>query len=424
MIRRQGYTFRLRGLDAATRQALAREAGQARWLYNLFVEFELLRFEAKQKLPTYNARAAALTKLRKRPECAWLAEGSVVSQQRTLRNLDDAWQRLWDDLKLPQEERRGVGPPTFKKKGDRDAFGWSGKAWVELDQERNRIKLPKIGWVRYRNSRRVEGTVMNATVRRVGRKWNITIGTEREVADPAQRLHVAPVGIDLGVTHLATTSDGDHLSGPRAFKRAAKAKAKAQRIFARRKKGSVQRQRQAWKVAKIDRRTANVRKDHLHKLTTQLTKNHGLIAVEALRVDAMTRSAKGTVEAPGVNVRAKAGLNREILDQGWGEMRRQLSYKLEWTGGAMVVVPAKNTSRKCSACGHTSRENRTSQANFACVACGHAMNADVNAAKNILAAGMAAAAGGLPRKERRGRRRYRSACEPCRPVFTAGIPVL
>ena len=139
---------------------------------------------------------------------------------------------------------------------------------------------------------------------------------------------------------------------------------------------------------------------------------------------AMTASAAGTIEAPGKNVRAKSGLNREILDQGWGEMRRQLAYKLGWSGGVLVAVNPRNTSRRCSACGHTSRDNRTSQANFSCVACGHAMNADVNAAKNILAPAQAATPAGVGREERRGRRRYRAAYELCKPAFTAGIPAL
>lgn len=424
MIIHQGYRFRLCGLSAEQRIAIASEAGKCRWLYNQFVEFELARYEADKRLPGYAWRCRALAIVRNTPEYAWLAEGSSPAQQRTLRNLGDAWSRFWDDRKLPESERRGVQPPTFKKKGEHDGCGWSGQQHIQLDQANNRVRLPKIGWVRYRNSRRVLGTVVNATLRRVGRKWEVSIGTEREVADPAPRRHVAPVGLDMGIAHLATTSGGKHLAGPRALKAAAKKLAKAERIKARRKKGSKQRQRQAWKVGKLHRRVANVRRDRTHKLTTELAKNHGLVAVEALRVASMSRSAKGTVEAPGVNVRAKSGLNREILDQGWGEMRRQLAYKLGWTGGVLVAVDPRNTSRRCSACGHTSRDNRTSQASFACVACGHTMNADVNAAKNILAAGMAATAVGVDRKERRGRRRYRSAIEPCKPAFTAGIPVL
>ena len=423
MIRHQGYTFRLRGLSADQRQAFTQQAGQCRWLWNEFVAFELARHKAGQKIGGLKWRGRVLTILRSLPDQQWLAEGSSAAQQRVLRNLGAAWQRYWDDRKLPKSERRGIEPPNFKKKGNRDCFGWSGQQHVELDQTRNRVKLPKIGWVRYRNSRRVEGIVMNATVRRVGRKWDISFGTEREVVEPQPRHHVRPLGLDLGIKHLATRSDGEHVAGPRAQRAAAKAKAKAQRIAARRVKGSTQRKRQLWKVAKIDRRTANIRRNDLHKLTTDLAKNHGFVGVEALRVKAMSGSAKGTVAKPGKNVAAKRGLNREILDQGWGEMRRQLAYKLGWSGGVLIAVDPRNTSRRCSACGHTSRDNRTSQAGFACVACGHAINADVNAAKNILAAAMAAMAAGHVAENAGGGDGACPALEPSSLALRARIPV-
>ena len=417
MLRHQGYTFRLRGLDASLHQAFAQEAGRCRWLWNTLLAFDRERREQGRKLPGYAWRCRALTFLRSLPEYAWLAEGSVVAQQRTLRHLGEAWARHFKD-------RASVRPPVFKKKGDADAFGWSGRAWVQLDEARNQVRLPKLGWVRYRNSRPVAGAIINATVLRVGRKWDISIGTEREVADPIPRHQLAPVGLDLGIVHLATTSDGDHLKGPRALRAAAKALAKAQRIQARRKKGSTQRKRQSWKVGKIHRRVANVRQDCSHKLTTDLAKSHGFVGVEALRVGSMTATAKGTIEAPGRSVRAKSGLNREILDQGWGEMRRQLSYKLGWSGGMLVAVDPRNTSRRCSACGHTSCDNRTSQADFACVGCGHAMNADVNAAKNILAAAKAAMAAGYVAENAGGGDGASPAYEPSKLALRARIPVL
>ena len=125
------------------------------------------------------------------------------------------------------------------------------------------------------------------------------------------------------------------------------------------------------------------------------------MVVEDLRVANMSPSAKGTVDEPGRNVRAKAALNRRILDQGWGEMRRQLAYKLEWNGGTLTAVPPANTSRRCSASQHTDKASGRSQAMFVCTACGHEMNADINAAKNILAVGLCHGSGG--RKVRRQR---------------------
>ena len=424
MLRHQGYTFRLRGLDAGLRQALAREAGQCRWLWNNFLELDRERRAAGKKLPGYAWRCRALTFLRRHPDYLWLAEGSVVAQQRVLRELGRAWDRFFEDARRPVGRRLGTRLPVYKKKGERDAFGWSGRAWVEVDPARNRVRLPKLGWVRYRNSRRILGEVVNATVRRCGRRWDISLGTEREVAAPASRQHIAPVGLDVGIASLARLSDGGHIHGPRAQRRFAAEKARAQRIEQRRKRGSRRRQRQSWKVAKISRRAANVRRDCLHKATTQLAKSHGMVAVEALRVGSMTRSARGSVEAPGSNVRAKTGLNREILDQGWGEMRRQLAYKLGWSGGRLVAVSPRHTSQRCSACGHTERGNRRTQAKFACLSCGHVAHADVNAARNILAAGMAAIAAGHVAENAGGGDGTRPANEPCSLVLRARIPAL
>jgi putative transposase len=141
------------------------------------------------------------------------------------------------------------------------------------------------------------------------------------------------------------------------------------------------------KVRKIHTGIANARKDFLHKTTTTISQNHALVCVEDLQVRNMSKSSQGTADAPGKNVRQKSGLNRSILDQGWGEFRRQLAYKLEWNGGTLLAVPPHNTSRTCPACGHISKENRLTQAQFRCVDCGYENNADVVGAINVLARG-------------------------------------
>ena len=148
------------------------------------------------------------------------------------------------------------------------------------------------------------------------------------------------------------------------------------------------------RVQKLHTRIGNIRRDHLHKLSATLSQNHAGIVIEDLRVRNMSRSASGTVEQPGENTRAKAGLNRSILDQGWFEFRRQLEYKQAWRGGMVVAVDPRNTSRTCPACGHAAKDNRPTQSRFECVACGYTAHADVNAARNILAAGHAVMACG------------------------------
>jgi putative transposase len=139
---------------------------------------------------------------------------------------------------------------------------------------------------------------------------------------------------------------------------------------------------------------ANTRKDYLHKTTTAISQNHAVVCIEDLKIKNMSKSACGYIEKPGRNVKAKSGLNRSILDQGWFEFRRQLEYKQAWLGGEVLAISARNTSRRCSLCGHTEADNRTSQPRFRCMACGHEANADVNAACNILAAGHAVLACG------------------------------
>ena len=148
------------------------------------------------------------------------------------------------------------------------------------------------------------------------------------------------------------------------------------------------------KVQRLHVRIGNARRDYLHKCSTTISQNHAMVCIEDLQIKNMSRSASGTKDAPGRKVRAKSGLNKSILDQGWFEFRRQLDYKLTWNGGWLIAVPPQDTSRTCPACGHVSAENRQTQARFACVECGFEENADVVGAINILARGHRVAACG------------------------------
>lgn len=224
----------------------------------------------------------------------------------------------------------------------------------------------------------------NVTVSCNGTHWYVSIQTEREVAEPVHA-SASAVGIDLGVARFAALSDGTFLDSPNAFKEYEQRLAFFQRRVARKKKFSANWRKAKAKVARLHRKIASLRSDLLHKASTTISKNHALVVMEDLRVVNMTASAKGTRENPGTNVHAKSGLNRRILDQGWGEFRRQLTYKLAWAGGALVLVDPRDTSRTCAACGHASAQNRQTQARFRCIACHHAANADTNAARNILA---------------------------------------
>jgi putative transposase len=282
--------------------------------------------------------------------------------------------------------------PTPKQKGKcQDSFRYP--QGFKIEEGNSRIYLPKIGWVRYRNSRPLAGTAKNITISRRGDKWFASIQAEFEIAEPFHP-STSQVGIDLGVVRFATTSNGDYVDPLNALKKHEAWLRRYQRSMARKRKYSKSWKKAKAKVTKQYEAVGNARKDFLHKLTTEQANTHSLVCIEDLKVSNMSRSASGTLEKPGRNVKQKSGLNKAILDQGWAEYRRQLEYKLRWAGGRVIAVPAMSTSRTCPCCRHVSKDNRKTQANFVCVECGYAANADYVATLNILAAGLAVIACG------------------------------
>ncbi|MFN3786628.1 MAG: RNA-guided endonuclease InsQ/TnpB family protein, partial [Thiothrix sp.] len=298
--------------------------------------------------------------------------------QQTLKDLERAYANFF---------AKRADFPRFKKKGQSDSFRYPDPKQIKLDQGNSRIFLPKLGWLRYRNSRKVLGEVKNVTVSASGGKWFVSIQTEREIQAPVPKATSA-VGIDMGVTRFATLSDGTFYAPLNSFKRHEDRLRRAQQAMSRKTKFSNNWKKAKARVQKIHARIGNVRRDYLHKATTTISQNHAMVCIEDLQVRNMSKSAAGTTENPGKNVRAKSGLNKAILDQGWFEFRRQLDYKLAWAGGHLIVVPPQNTSRTCPACGHVSADNRQTQERFACVECGFEENADLVGAINILSRGM------------------------------------
>ena len=198
------------------------------------------------------------------------------------------------------------------------------------------------------------------------------------------------VAIDLGVSRFATLSDGSYiepLSTFNSFKQLQAKLAMAQRRLSKKVKFSANWQKLTNKIARLHERIANARHDFLHKVSTQISKNHAMVVVEDLKVRNMTRSAKGDLAKPGRHVKAKSGLNRSILDQGWGMFVQMLEYKQAWLGGEVMKVNPQHTSQTCPCCHHVSKDNRTTQSRFKCVACGYAENADLVGACNVLARG-------------------------------------
>ncbi|MBK1675011.1 virulence factor [Ectothiorhodospira shaposhnikovii] len=193
----------------------------------------------------------------------------------------------------------------------------------------------------------------------------------------------------MGIARFVSLSDGTYYEPLNSFKRHETALRKAQQAMSRKAKFSNNWRKSKAKVQRIHSRIGNARRDYLHKTSTAISQNHAMVCIEDLQVRNMSKSAAGTTEQPGKNVRAKSGLNKSILDQGWFEFRRQLDYKLHWRGGWLIAVPPQNTSRTFPCCGHVSAENRKTQAQFQCVECGFEENADVVGAINVLRAGHA-----------------------------------
>ncbi len=363
---------------------MRRFAGACRVVFNEALALQKARFEAGGKKLGYAGLCKLLTAWRNGASlpsgrtAAWLADAPVHPLQQTLKNLEWAYSNFF---------AKRADFPRFKKKGQGDGFRYPDPKQLKLDQANNRIFLPKLGWLRIRFSQDVLGTVKNVTVSQSAGKWFVSIQTEREVEQPIP--HGGAVGIDMGVARFATLSDGTFYVPINSFKRHESALRRAQQAMSRKTKFSNNWKKTKAKVQRIHSRIGNARRDYLHKTTTTISKNHAMVCIEDLQVRNMSKSAAGTSEAPGRNVRAKSGLNKSILDQGWFEFRRQLDYKLAWNGGYLVAVPPQNTSRTCPCCGHVSADNRKTQAQFLCVECGFEENADLVGAINVLRAGHA-----------------------------------
>ena len=353
--------------------------GCCRFVFNKGLEEVKKYYETTSHFLNYAQLAAFLPKWKQ--DCDWLKDCNAQVLQQSMKNLSQALMNFFAGR---------ANFPRFKAKGRKDSCRFP--QGVKSDQNNNRIYLPKIGWVRYHNSRTITGTIKNVTVTAKCGKWYVSIQTEYEQEKP---VHFGnDIGIDMGIVRFATLSDGRYFEPINAFHSLKGRLAKLQRQLKRKTKGSNNWKKLVAKIGKLHHRIANIRKNFLHQISNTISKNHATVYVEDLQVKNMSKSAKGTVENPGKNIRQKSGLNRAILDQAWYEFRRQLEYKLRWRGGQLIPVSPQYTSQCCPACGHTAKENRTTQALFCCVQCGYSNNADVVGAMNVLQRGHALSAAG------------------------------
>jgi putative transposase len=329
----------------------------------------------------YVEQARQVAEAKKDPDCGWLAQAPSHVVQQTLRDLDRAcrsngtWKVRWRSRSRSTPSFRFPDPKQIEVR--------------RLSRRWGEVRLPKLGWVRFRWTRPLGGTIRTATVRKDGGRWYISFCVDDGVA-PVGPNGKPPVGVDRGVAVAVATSDG--WLRDREFITAGESrrlKRLQQRLARQQDKRSNRRKATKAKIAALNARIRARRADFIAWTATRLTRDHGLVVVEGLKVRAMTASARGTVDAPGANVRQKAGLNRAILAKGWAGLVTTLEHVARYHGTEIVKVDPAYTSQTCNACRHIAPESRESQAVFRCVACGHEDHADVNAARNILAAGLA-----------------------------------
>lgn len=375
-------SFRYRLYPEPDQQAvMVSHCDQARAVWNVALE-QMNTAHAMGLRCNWDDWDRQLADLRNTEGLEWLRDGSSSVQQQALRQLRQAFRKFWSN---PAD----FGRPRFRsKRRTGEGFVVRDVRVRKLNRKWSEVHVPKAGRVKFRRDRPLgEHGMAHVTRDRQGR-WHVAFAAPQTPITPTVGSEEHAVGIDRGVTDTVATSDGELINIPRADPKEVRQLKALQRRLARQQPGSNRRQRTKDAIAKIHARNTARRKDWVEKLSTKLVSDNAVIVFEDLQVANMTRSASGTVECPGTNVAAKRGLNAAIAASCWGMLQRRTQDKAEATGRIVVAVPAANTSRRCSQCGHTDRRNRRCK-DFSCVACGHEDDADINAAKCILEAGLA-----------------------------------
>jgi len=312
-------------------------------------------------------------------------------ERAAIRRLDRAFRGFFRRVKAGEKP----GYPRVKGRGRWNSVEWPeghGARWDSVAHPTvTRVYLIGVGHVRVHQHRAVKGTIKTITVKRERSRWYVVLSCDDVPAEPLPATG-AVVGIDLGVASFLTKSDGKGVPNPRPLAAAADRLAAAQRDLTCKKRGSNRRRKAGRKVAALHGKVRRTRLDYAHKTALALVRDHDLIVYEALQIANMVRRPKprpaddGTFEPNGAA--AKAGLNKSVLDAGWGIFLRILNGKAESAGRELIAVNPRHTSQTCSRCGHIAAGNRVTQAEFRCLSCGHEAHADVNAAINILRSGL------------------------------------
>lgn len=349
---------------------LEEHCAHARYVWNLAVEQNSWWRRGRDMAPGFQVQSRQLTEAR--TENPWLRNGSAIVQQQALRDYDQARSAHF---------QRKKGKPTWRKAGVHEGFrivGPDAQKVRRLSRKVGEVKVPKLGWVRFRWSRAVPAVKSYRVTRDRSGRWHIAFAAIPEAVPAPGNGKI--VGIDRGVAVSAALSDGRLLHAPRHTAAEAERLVRLQRRLARCQKGSRRRARLKNVIARLSARQRDRRKDWVERISTMIARDFDLVVIEKLAIKPMTRSARGTPDAPGTNVKAKAALNRGILSSGWGLLGKRLEEKAP--DRVLHVNPAY-TSQQCFNCKAVDRNSRESQALFRCTSCGRTAHADVNAALNI-----------------------------------------